>query len=133
MSRQIIVNNPADSGNGDSLFVSMNKINANFAELYSGMTGSTVTKTSDLTNDGADGIHPFITIQDVPTTIAISGVTGLSTALSQIQSDVQDNTDNIVALNTTISTLTGIINTQNGQIAAMQGQIADLYNIINNL
>lgn len=133
MSRQIINNTTV---NPDTLKVAMDKVNDNFSELYSAVTGTTattVTKTSDLTNDGADGTHPFITIQDVPTTIAISGVTGLSTALSQIQSDVQDNDDDIVALNTTISTLTGIINTQNGQIATMQGQIADLYNIVNNL
>ena len=128
--KQIINNTATDP---DNLKVAMDKVNDNFSELYSAVTATTVTKTSDLTNDGADGTHPFITLQDVTTTIAISGVTGLSTALSQIQSDVQDNDDNIVALNTTISTLTGIINTQNGQIATMQGQIADLYNIINNL
>ena len=131
MSRQIINNTTV---NPDNLKVAMDKTNANFAELYSAVTGTTaVTKTSDLTNDGADGVNPFITIQDVPTTIAISGVTGLSSQLTQIESDVQTNTDDIVALNATISTLTGIINTQNGQIAAMQGDIADLYNIINNL
>lgn len=133
MSRQIINNTTV---NPDTLKVAMDKVNDNFSELYSAVTGTTattVTKTSDLTNDGADGTHPFITLQDVPTTIAISGVTGLSAALSQIESDVQGNTDDIVALNATISTLTGIINTQNGQIATMQGQIADLYNIVNNL
>jgi hypothetical protein len=112
----------------------MDKSNSNFSELYSAVTGTTVvTKTSDLTNDGANGVNPFITIKDVPTTIAISGVTGLSAAIGQIQSDVQGNTDDIVSLNATISTLTGIINTQNGQIATMQADIADLYNIINNL
>lgn len=132
--RQIINNT---STNPDTLQVAFGKVNNNFEELYSAVTATTgstvVTKTSDLTNDGADGVNPFITIQDVPTTIAISGVTGLSAALSQIESDVQGNTDDIVALNATISTLTGIINTQNGQIATMQGQIADLYNIVNNL
>jgi hypothetical protein len=131
MSRQIINNSTI---NPDTLKVAMDKSNSNFSELYSAVTGTTVvTKTSDLTNDGANGTNPFITIQDVPTTIAISGVTGLSAALSQIQSDVQGNTDDIVSLNATISTLTGIINTQNGQIATMQADIADLYNIINNL
>jgi peptidoglycan hydrolase CwlO-like protein len=131
MSRQIINNTTV---NPDTLKVAMDKSNSNFSELYSAVTGTTVvTKTSDLTNDGANGVNPFITIQDVPTTIAISGVTGLSAALSQIQSDVQGNTDDIVSLNATISTLTGIINTQNGQIATMQADIADLYNIINNL
>jgi hypothetical protein len=131
MSRQIINNTTV---NPDTLKIAMDKSNANFSELYSAVTGTTaVTKTSDLTNDGANGVNPFITIQDVPTTIAISGVTGLSSQLSQIEGDVQDNTDDIVTLNATIATLTGIINTQNGQIATMQGNIADIYNIINNL
>ena len=130
MSR-LVINNT--NTNPDTLQTAFTKVNNNFEELYSAVTATTITKTSELTNDGADGTHPFITLQDVPTTIAMSGVTGLSAALSQIQSDVQDNTDDIVALNATISSLTAIINTQNGQIATMQGQIADLYNIINNL
>ena len=130
MSR-LVINNT--NTNPDTLQAAFTKVNNNFEELYSATTATTVTKTSDLENDGADGIHPFITLQDVPTTIAMSGVTGLSAALSQIQSDVQNNSDDIVALNETIKTLTGIINTQNGQIATMQGQIAELYNIVNNL
>jgi hypothetical protein len=131
MSRQIINNTTV---NPDTLKVAMDKSNANFSELYSAVTGTTaVTKTSDLINDGADGVHPFITIEEVPTTIAISGVTGLSATLTQIEDDVQNNTDDIVTLNATISTLSGIINTQNGQISTMQADIADLYNIVNNL
>jgi chromosome segregation ATPase len=129
MSKQVVNNT---NTNPDTLKVAFDKVNSNFDELYSS-TASTVTKTSDLTNDGSDGTHPFITIQDVPTTISISGVTGLSSELSQINDAIQTNTDDIVTLNATISTLTGIINTQNGQIATMQGQIADLYNIVNNL
>ena len=131
-AQQYETHTQATNTNPDTLQAAFTKVNNNFEELYSATT-TTVTKTSDLTNDGADGTHPFITLQDVPTTIAISGVTGLSAALSQIQNDVQDNAADIVSLNTTISTLTGIINTQNGQIATMQGQIADLYNIVNNL
>ena len=130
MSR-LVINNT--NTNPDTLKTAFTKVNNNFEELYSAVTATTITKTSELTNDGADGTHPFITLQDVPTTIAMSGVTGLSAALSQIQSDVQNNSDDIVALNETIKTLTGIINTQNGQIATMQGQIAELYNIVNNL
>mgnify|MGYP001002827878 CR=1 FL=1 len=130
MSR-LVINNT--NTNPDTLQAAFTKVNNNFEELFSAVTATTVTKTSELTNDGADGTHPFITLQDVPTTIAMSGVTGLSAALSQIQSDVQNNSDDIVALNETIKTLTGIINTQNGQIATMQGQIAELYNIVNNL
>jgi hypothetical protein len=146
--KQIINNTPADSGLGDSLFVSMNKINANFTEVYdnvaaiSGMTS--VTKTSELTNDGADGINPFISVGDA---IPMSAITSLNSTVQTInnniatlsettgdnQSNIQANTDDIVSLNSTISTLSGIINTQNGQIATMQADIADLYNIISNL
>lgn len=39
--------------------------------VSNGGGGSNITKTSDLTNDGEDGINPFITLQDlpIPTTI----------------------------------------------------------------
>lgn len=144
MAKQIINNTPADSGNGDSLFVAMNKIKSNFDELYSGMTGSSITKTSDLENDGADGTHPFISVGDA---IPMSAITSLNTSLQSINnslaslsastgsntSDISAIESDLVTINNTISTLTGIINTQNGQIATMQADIADLYNIVNNL
>lgn len=34
--------------------------------LVDGFTGNVPTKTSDLINDGEDGIHPFITAEDLP-------------------------------------------------------------------
>lgn len=40
--------------------------NKDWVEVQGG--GTTVTKTSELTNDGGDGVHPFITLEDVPTT-----------------------------------------------------------------
>lgn len=136
MAKQTIINTPANSGLGDSLKVSMDKINSNFTELYTNI----VTNTSDLTNDGSDGVNPFITMNDVPTSIAISGVTGLSTilddvdtALTNLSNDTNANTDDIITINSALVTINGIINTQNGQIATIQGQIADIYNIINNL
>mgnify|MGYP007100047528 CR=1 FL=1 len=137
MARQIINNIPADSGNGDSLKVAFDKVNANFAEVYSAVTATTVTKTSDLTNDGADGTHPFISTND---SIAFSAVTSLQSTIDDLQSQIDTLNDTISDLNadivtqaSTISTLSGIINTQNGQIAVMQADIADLYNIVNNL
>jgi peptidoglycan hydrolase CwlO-like protein len=144
MARQIIANSPADSGLGDSLYVAMNKINSNFAEVYSGLSATTITKTSELENDGADGSHPFISVGDA---IPMSAVTSLNSSLQAINNSLaaisattSGNTasisaieDELVVINSTISTLTGLINTQNGQIATMQGDIADLYNIINNL
>ena len=144
MAKQIINNTPADSGLGDSLKASMDKINANFTEVYNNVasiSGATaITSTSDLINDGEDGVNPFITINDVPTTIAISGVTGLSTilddvdtALTNLTNDTNANADDIVTINAALLTMNGIINTQNGQITTINGQIADIYNIINNL
>ena len=41
-----------------------------------------VTNTSELINDGADGVHPFITLEDIPAS-AVESVTG----------DLVDNTD----------------------------------------
>jgi len=144
MAKQTINNTPADSGLGDSLKVSMDKINANFTEVYNNVASisgvTVITTTSQLINDGQDGDNPFITALEIPTSIAISGVTGLETRLSNDENDIAAlQTENglqsiaINDLNDTITTLTGIINTQNGQIATMQGQIADLYNIIANL
>ena len=144
MAKQTIINTPANSGLGDSLKVSMDKINANFTEVYTNVaiiSGATaITSTSDLINDGEDGVNPFITMNDVPTSIAISGVTGLSTilddvdtALTNLSNDTNANTDDIITINSALVTINGIINTQNGQIATIQGQIADIYNIINNL
>jgi hypothetical protein len=144
MAKQIINNTPADSGLGDNLKASMDKINANFTEVYNNVasiSGATaITSTSDLINDGEDGVNPFITINDVPTTIAISGVTGLSTilddidtAITNLTNDTNANTADIVTINSALITMNGIINTQNGQISTINGQIADIYNIINNL
>lgn len=144
MAKQIINNTPADSGLGDSLKASMDKINANFTEVYNNVasiSGATaITKTSDLTNDGEDGVNPFITINDVPTTIAISGVTGLSTILDDVDTAIANltaNTDvnsaDIIVIDAALVTMNNIITTQNGQIATINGQIADIYNIINNL
>lgn len=141
---QTINNTPANSGNGDSLFVMTTKVNDMFTEVYDNIesiSGATViTSTSQLTNDGADGTHPFISIEDVPTSIAISGVTGLETRLENdeidiaaLQTETGQQAIDINTLNDTITTLSGIITIQNGQISTMQGQIADLYNIISNL
>ena len=137
MARQIITNTPADSGNGDSLKVAFDKVNANFAELYTGVTANTITKTSEIENDGADGVHPFLSTND---SIAISAVTSLQSSLTDLQDQIDALNETIVDLNSTIvaqagtiSTLSGVITTQNTQIASMQGDIADLYNIVNNL
>jgi hypothetical protein len=55
------------------------------------ISGSPVTKTSDLTNDGEDGIHPFITIEDVPagglTSVGLTMPVAFSVANSPLTSD----------------------------------------------
>ena len=55
------------------------------------ISGSPVTKTSDLTNDGEDGIHPFITIEDVPagglTSVGLTMPIAFSVANSPLTSD----------------------------------------------
>jgi conjugal transfer/entry exclusion protein len=148
MAKQTINNTPADSGLGDSLKVSMDKINANFTEVYANVASisgiTSVTNTSELVNDGADGVHPFMVVGD---TIAISGVTSLQSTLTSLQSQINslgsrlDADESDIAalqtdmgnLNNSLITMNGLITTQNGQIATIQGQIADIYNILNNL
>ena len=55
------------------------------------ISGSPVTKTSDLINDGEDGIHPFITIEDVPagglTSVGLTMPVAFSVANSPLTSD----------------------------------------------
>jgi len=40
------------------------------------ISGSPVTKTSDLINDGEDGVHPFITLEDIPAVTGFVPYTG---------------------------------------------------------
>jgi hypothetical protein len=50
-----------------------------------------VTKTSDLTNDGANGVNPFITLEDIPagglTSVGLTMPTAFSVANSPLTSD----------------------------------------------
>jgi hypothetical protein len=66
-------------GNGGSLttynfnvgdYCELKKVNANswFLNVSNTITTPIPTNTSDLTNDGADGVNPFITALDIPTT-----------------------------------------------------------------
>ena len=137
MGKQIINN---QTGTADTLKVMADKCINNFNELYSAI----VTNTSDLTNHGSDGIHPFISSGD---TIAMSSISGLTTSLTSLQdsidrtdgnlttleSTVDTNANDIVTINNTLMSMNSIINEQNAQIATLIGQIEDLYTIINNL
>ena len=55
------------------------------------ITGSLITKTSDLINDGEDGINPFITLEDVPvsglTSVGLSMPVAFNVANSPLTSD----------------------------------------------
>lgn len=143
--RQNINNNPADSGLGDSIKVAFDKTNNNFIELYDSLSGITsITKTSELINDGSNGTNEFISVGD---SIPMSAITGLITSIQNLNSDINNlsielsgNTDSITtiqddinAINSSITDLISSINTQNGLISGIQSDIADIYNIINNL
>lgn len=148
MSRILINNTPADSGLGDSLKVSFDKVNTMTNEIYtslSALSASTnITLTSQLTNDGDDAINPFISVGDA---IPMSAITSLNAALLSITNNISSISASTVSNNASIATLNSDVNTinssisiilsgmtaQNTQISIMQADIADIYNIINNL
>jgi len=132
MAIETIINTPENSGQGDSLKVAFDKVNNNFSyvsEIIETLpTGSTVTKTSELENDG-DGDSPFATVSQIPTSFPISGVTGLQQELNLINEEL-DTLDSVPSdinsINSTISSLNSIINTQNQIISELQSAIANL-------
>ena len=142
MSKQVINNTNITP---DTLFAQANKINDNFTEVYNALSATSLTKTSELTNDGADAINPFITALAIPTSYTISAIDGLSTALATLSTNISTisgvSSSNLVTIGliqgditTILNTLSGfnsIINAQNGQIATIQGDIVAIYNIIN--
>lgn len=142
MSKQVINNTNITP---DTLFAQANKINDNFTEVYDALSATSLTKTSELTNDGADAINPFITALNIPTSYTISAIDGLSTALATLSTNISTisgvSSSNLVTIGliqgditTILNTLSGfnsIINAQNGQIATIQGDIVAIYNIIN--
>jgi hypothetical protein len=107
---QHINNTPADSGLGDSLFVSMNKINANFEELVAidaSFSGYILTLNT-IINDGSLLNH----------THTIAQIEGLQTALN---SKVSTSTFN--------STILSI----NNSIQAINEDLSDIIILLNNL
>lgn len=142
MSQETINNTPQDSGLGDNLKVAFDKVKNNFAELYTliGSLATPITKTSDITNDGEDGINPFITALDIPTSFDIDDVIGLQTVLNALGSSITTNTGDIANLLITISTLqadltalsvlvvgqNSLIASQNVTIASMNAEIVTI-------
>ena len=92
-------------------------------ELPWGKPTTVPTKTSELENDGADGVHLFITLEDVqplPDNIVIDAnyvhtdnnlTDGLVTEIGKV-ADKQNATDN--GLNTTSKNVVGAINEVRG-------------------
>lgn len=145
---QPVNNTPSGSGLGDNLYLAFGKVNANTVELYTlvnSITGSLAkTLTSEFTNDGEDGVNPFISVGD---TISSGSVQGLDAALVSINLELQQLTSSSIsnasssmalqsdmnAINSTITTILSDMTAQNILISGIQGDIADIYNIINNL
>lgn len=146
--QQYILNTPINSNSGTSLQEACTMINENFTELYSAIT---ISGTSQLTNDGADGINPFITALDIPTTIEMSAVTGLNSAILSINNSItgltaslattNDNVDantlaisglttSINTINSTLSSFNTAILNQNIAISQIQADIVNIYSII---
>lgn len=152
MSRQIINNTPANSGSGDNLKVAFDKVNTMTSEIYSilsalqGVSGGTISSTSDLTNDGESG-EPFITQLDIPTSWNITDITDLSSTLDDLQSQIDSITTNlsndeldIAALQTdttnlsnTISSLSSTILSQNNSISQINLDIVSIKDRLNAL
>lgn len=144
--RHVINNTPSGSGLGDNLHISFGKVNDMTEEIYGilgTLSGSLAkTKTSEFTNDGEDGTHPFLTTED---SIAIGSVTGLQTSLNQLESEIETVSGSLASVNQSISTLQSNENTinntltsilatltsQQSQITAIQEDIAQIYSIIN--
>lgn len=51
-----------------------------------------VSKTSDLINDGADGVHPFITLEDIPS-VTISDATTTTKGIIKLAGDLSGTAD----------------------------------------
>ena len=79
--------------------------------------GSSITKTSDLINDGDDGVSHFITLQDLPSNLTLYA-TNVASDISgyfKLVSSITDPSDNTTAVNIP----TGAITTSNQFIASL--------------
>ena len=106
MSQQIInVGSAPNDGTGDLLRNSQIKANANFTELYN----SVVTNTSDLINDGEDGVNPFISLLDLPSNLILYPTTATSDVSGYVKlvTDIHDVDYNTTAVDVTTGSITG--------------------------
>jgi hypothetical protein len=146
--RQEINNSPANSGNGDTLKESFDKVNAMTTELYDNVDtlftsiGAFPTLVSELTNDAG-----YITIGDVPSTWEIADIIDLQTTLTSMQADttntvndiadLQDasiaNSNDITDINSALAAMLQTINTQNGLITQINADILSIKQRLNAL
>lgn len=126
--RQEIINSPSGSGLGDKLNIAFQKVNEMTEEIYTAigsMSGSlTVTKTSDLTNDGADGVNPFISASQVPTTWSINSITGLTSSLNDITSSINVLSSSLSSSQNDIINLQNDVNLVNNSITSINQTVA---------
>lgn len=123
--RENITNTPINSGLGDNLKVAFDKVNSNFIEVYDLLSslGVLPTKTSDLTNDGENGINPFITLLDIPTSYEISDIDGLQTALDSLQLSIVNLQSEYTSLGIIVNDLTYDLSVTNALIVAQNSLI----------
>lgn len=107
-----INNTPQDSGQGDNLYVATTKINNNF-DYIQGILNDVLTTGS---------------------TISISQVSGLQAALNSINNELANIPtilQDIVDINTAITSINNTLNSQNISITQLQADIVDLQSQIN--
>ena len=75
------------------------------------------TKTSDLINDGEDGIHPYITLLDLPSNLILYPTTVASDVVGYVKlvTDIHDPNYNVTAVDVS----TGVITTTNQLISSL--------------
>ena len=108
MAQAIInVGATANDGTGDTLRLSQQKANDNFTELY-GVVVGIPTKTSDLINDGDDGISHFITLNDLPSNVILypTNVASDIGGYVKLVSSIDDPSYNTTAVNISTGAIT---------------------------
>ena len=90
-------------------------------DSVNGQTGVVVldipTNTSDLINDGEDGIHPYITLLDLPSNLILYPTTVASDVVGYVKlvTDIHDPNYNVTAVDVS----TGVITTTNQLISSL--------------
>jgi len=72
------------------------------------ITGTAVTNTSELINDGEDGVHPYITLLDLPSNLILYPTTVASDVSGYVKlvTDIHDPEYNVTAVNVSTGSIT---------------------------